>query len=328
MTSDHELGATPPDDGVAARDPEPSEVEPAAEPIDEPVEESSEPLDPATTLSPSVRRLIRQYDLDVTGIHGTGPSGRIRVGDVVALLGARSEAAQDRLSEVARETTAEDALAEASPPYRSEIAEARAVAPAPSAAAAAPITSVFECDLSKVLSHRKRRRQENAEALLTSYFLVACSEASKLVPEAAASRGAACFGVLLEATDGIVRTALVDCAEESPLGSIDDRLHAVDRELRATTARDLASASLLVHHHGTSGSLIATPTPIGDGQSASLGIGRVRREIVVRNVNGEEAPRVAALCYVSLSFHADRLELHRANRFLAQLVRVLEQWPA
>src|SRR4051812_1337188 len=30
----------------------------------------------ADALSPAVRRLVRQYDLDITGIHGTGPEGR------------------------------------------------------------------------------------------------------------------------------------------------------------------------------------------------------------------------------------------------------------
>ena len=101
----------------------------------------------------------------------------------------------------------------------------------------------------------------------------------------------------------------------------------MDRALHADAPADLGSATLLIHQHGASGSLIATPTPIGHGHAASLGLGRVRREIVVRNVNGEEAPRVAARCYVSLSFYPDRLDLRRANRFLAQLVRVLEQWP-
>ena len=178
-----------------------------------------------------------------------------------------------------------------------------------------------------MLSHRKQRRQENAEALLTSYHIVACAEALKLVPETAASQAGPRFGVLLDSPDGVQRTALVDAADELPLASIHDRLLAVDRSLRAAAPPDLESATLLIHQHGSSGSLIATPTPIGHGHSASLGLGRVRREIVVRNVNGEEAPRVAALCYVSLSFYPERLELHRANRFLAQLVRVLEQWP-
>ena len=53
------------------------------------------PADAATnssdTLSPAVRRLVRQFDLDITGIHGTGPSGRIRVSDVMGLLGGRTD---------------------------------------------------------------------------------------------------------------------------------------------------------------------------------------------------------------------------------------------
>ena len=47
--------------------------------------------DPHDALSPAVRRLVRQFDLDITGIHGTGPSGRIRVGDVMGLLVGRTD---------------------------------------------------------------------------------------------------------------------------------------------------------------------------------------------------------------------------------------------
>src|SRR5512145_1279539 len=46
---------------------------------------------PNEALSPAVRRLVRQFDLDITGIHGTGPSGRIRVGDVMGMLGGRKD---------------------------------------------------------------------------------------------------------------------------------------------------------------------------------------------------------------------------------------------
>ena len=82
-----------------------------------------------------------------------------------------------------------------------------------------------------------------------------------------------------------------------------------------------------MHHYGESGSLLATPTPIGAGHAASVGIGRVRREIVVRTVDGAETPRVAARCYLSLSFLADRVPLHHANRALAGAVAILEAWP-
>ena len=97
--------------------------------------------------------------------------------------------------------------------------------------------------------------------------------------------------------------------------------------MRANLDADLAAANLLVHHYGESGSLLATPTPIGAGHAASVGIGRVRREIVVRTVDGVESPRVAARCYFSLSFFAEQVPLHHANRVMAEAVRALEQWP-
>jgi pyruvate/2-oxoglutarate dehydrogenase complex dihydrolipoamide acyltransferase (E2) component len=305
---------------------------PVAEPLGEAEEDSPEP---ANALSPAVRRLVRQFDLDVTGIHGTGPSGRIRVGDVIAALGGREEPVHDRSNDPARTIpAADDPLEEpsADTPYRTSPFAASIGVPIERAQADTfPTSSVFECDLSRVLAHRKRQRRQNVEILLTSYYLVACSEALKLVPEVTATTSGhrpVHLGVILSSPDGHSRTVVVDAAEDSPLGSIDDRLRTLDSALRAVdAAQDLRLASLLIHHHGLSGSLIAMPTPIGEGHSASLGLGRVRRQIVVRATAGDETPKIAALCYVSLSFYPDQLALPRANRFLGQFVRVLEQWP-
>ncbi len=107
---------------------------------------------------------------------------------------------------------------------------------------------------------------------------------------------------------------------------LDDRVRLFDTALRQSLDADIEGADLLVHHYGESGSLLATPTPIGAGHTASVGIGRVRREIVVRTTDGIETPRVAARCYLSLSFHTDRVALHRANQFMAHATRVLERW--
>ena len=90
---------------------------------------------------------------------------------------------------------------------------------------------------------------------------------------------------------------------------------------------DLRSADMLIHYYAASGSLLATPTPIGAGHVGSIGIGRVRREVVVKTVDGQEAPRIAALCYLTLTFCPERITLERANRFVGEWVRVLEQWP-
>jgi hypothetical protein len=132
--------------------------------------------------------------------------------------------------------------------------------------------------------------------------------------------------VWLTTSEGELRSALVDTASV-PSGAPADRLRGFDSALRRSLDSDPAAADLIVHHYGESGSLLATPTPLGAGYSASVGIGRVRREIVVRATDGVETPRVAARCYLSLSFHTNRVAFHRANQFMAHTTRMLEQWP-
>lgn len=296
--------------------------------------------DPADTLSPAVRRLVREYDLDITGVHGSGPAGKIRVGDIIGMLDGRAEP-RARTSEISSHaaSAADGGGRRAVPSTPQDFRAGPTQTPQSSAedsgAAEAPPaqTTVFECDLSRVLSQRKRERQGDVEPLLASYLIAACAEALRAVPDIAAgnlhstrspnAELAPRLGVSLTTTDGSVRRALVDAAG-TPL---DERMRAVDVQLRTSAGDDLRSADILIHYYAASGSLLATPTAIGAGHVGSLGIGRVRRELVVRTVDGQEAPRVAALCYLTLTFRPEHIALERANRFVGEWVRVLEQWP-
>jgi hypothetical protein len=177
-----------------------------------------------------------------------------------------------------------------------------------------------------VLSHRKKLRLEQIELLTTSYVLTALAAALDATPEVTAGEPPR-FGVALATTDGEERSTFLDTAAVSWDAALDERVRAVDAALRANLDADSAAANLLVHHYGETGSLLATPTPIGAGHAASVGVGRVRREVVVRTVDGVETPRVAARCYLSLSFLTDRVPFHHANRLMAAVVRTLEQWP-
>jgi pyruvate/2-oxoglutarate dehydrogenase complex dihydrolipoamide acyltransferase (E2) component len=293
-----------------------------------PASDAPEPAaDTSETLSPAVRRLVRQFDLDITGIHGTGPEGRIRVGDVMGLLGGRMDSGKrDAPPKHTFETSSdEETFVD---PVADDIAEPPPAAPAPGTAtgtSTAASTTVFDCDLSRVLSHRKRLRRDEVEVLLTSYFLAALAEAHIAAPELTGG-ALPSFGVWLTTADDGQRTALVDGVTPAE-ATLDERLLALDTALREHLDAELARANLLVHHYGESGSLLAAPTPLGEGHAASVGIGRLRREIVVRSIDGVETPRVAARCYLTLSFLADRITLHRANRFMAAAARILEHWP-
>ena len=268
--------------------------------------------DPHETLSPAVRRLVRQFDLDVTAIHGTGPSGRITVSDVMSLLGGRTDSGK------------RDAPPR-TPPAETSTGDGAAPAGEAETAVEIPTSTVFDCDLTRVLAHRKRLRGENVDLMTTSYFLAALADVLDTGPElvGAAPR----FGVLRSTADGELYSALVDTAKGSPGTTLDERVRALDAELRANLDTAVAEADLLVHHYGEGGSLLATPTPIGAGHAASVGIGRVRREIVVRAVDGVESPRATARCYVTLSFLPSHIAFERANQLLAHVVRLLEQWP-
>ena len=287
---------------------------------------AAQPIDPADTLSPAVRRLVRQYDLDITGIHGTGPSGRIRVGDVIGMLGGRTEPVLGRLAGAAPSAPVENAPEpEGTDHYEADTDADTSGGRLAPMSAGAPTTTVFECDLSSVLAHRKRARQRGKELLLTSYYLAACTEALEAVPEVCVD--SLVIGVALASTSGETRTGAVDASELGHVETIDHRLNELDDRLRAA---DSASrpAGLWIHHYGSSGSLLALPTPIAPGHSASLGIGAVRRQIALRATDdGDEAPRIAALCYLGLSFDPRNVTLERANLFLGQLVHTLEQWP-
>ncbi|HET7130775.1 MAG TPA: E3 binding domain-containing protein, partial [Gammaproteobacteria bacterium] len=281
------------------------------------------PENPVEALSPAVRRLVRQYDLDVTGVHGTGPGGRLRVGDVIGLLGGRADTTARGNEPRSSEAFAADGPEEeAETPARGE-QPVPTSAPAPSAA----VCTVFECDLGRVLGHRKRERQNNVDLLVTSYFLAACREALQAVPEIASSTAPlpARLGVSLAGTDGDVHCSVVD-ADDPPL-ALDERLRAFDRALRAGGKAVLDTADLLIDNYGAAGSVLMTPTALGAGGAPSVGIGRMRRGLVMKNVDGDEAPRVGVVCYVTLTFVPHRIAPPRANRFLAELVRVLEHWP-
>ena len=197
-----------------------------------------------------MRRLVRQFDLDITGIHGTGPAGRIRVGDVMGLLGGRTDSGNRDAP--ARPVTPEDDLDDGD----ETAAPAR---PRPAAAEApahdvVPTSTVFDCDLSRVLAHRRKLRLENAELLTTSYFLTALAAALDAAPEITTGEPPR-FGVWLTTVDGERRSSFLDAPSVLPEAALDERVRAIDAALRANLDADVAPANLLVHHYGESGSL-------------------------------------------------------------------------
>lgn len=247
-------------------------------------------------LSPSVRRLVRQYQLDVTGIHGSGPAGRIRVGDVMALVGGRDETATDQADR---------------PTVRADDRVSAAALTSPAGLA----TVVYECDVSRVLLHQKRAADAGTPVRLSRYFVAAAAKALAAVPEV--NGGAEHIDMAV--SDAATGENFVRDAGRLSQGELDRALEATSED---TSAQPPPTFVLRLH----AGGVFAFPTaPRGDA-FAALGVGKIKRVVAVKTVNGEDTPRITAQCYLGLSFVPERLEERCVNEFLGICVREIESY--
>ena len=77
-----------------------------------------------------------------------------------------------------------------------------------------------------------------------------------------------------------------------------------------------------------SGSLLAAPIILHQGQAAILGIGKLEKRVVVRKVDGGDAMLIRPMAYVTLTIDHRVVDGHQTNAWLTRFVEILEGWPA
>jgi 2-oxoglutarate dehydrogenase E2 component (dihydrolipoamide succinyltransferase) len=288
--------------------------------------------------SPAVRRLLAEHKVHASDIRGSGAGGRITVDDVLEHVSRKQPAA----APAARPQTP---APQSAGPVRSvphtSIRKRIAERMVESLLHTAPhVTTIFEVDLGAVLAHRAKHRadfeQRGASLTLTAYFLAACVDAIREVPEAN-SRWTDEALEIYETIDIGVGTAVEGKGLVVPvvrgLQSLD--LFGIARALSDLVARaredkltpaDVRGGTFTISNHGVSGSLVAAPIVINQPQSAILGIGKLEKRAVVVDANGTDAIVVRPRCYVTLTLDHRVMDGHRANRFLQVLVARLESW--
>jgi 2-oxoglutarate dehydrogenase E2 component (dihydrolipoamide succinyltransferase) len=91
---------------------------------------------------------------------------------------------------------------------------------------------------------------------------------------------------------------------------------------------EVSGGSFTISNHGVSGSLLAAPIILHQGQAAILGIGKVEKRVVVRTVNGRDAMLIHPMAYVTLTIDHRVVDGHQTNAWLTRFVEILESWPA
>lgn len=288
--------------------------------------------------SPAVRRLLAEHKVHAADVRGSGAGGRITVDDVLEHVAKKQQPATTTVRE--QPAAAQPAGQGRRVPHtsiRKRIAE-RMV---DSLLHTAPhVTTTFELDLSAVLAHRAKHRadfeQRGASLTLTAYFLAACVDAIREVPEAN-SRWLDDALEIYENIDIGVGTAVegkglvvpvVRAVESLDLFGIAKTLADLVARARQDklTPADVRGGTFTISNHGVSGSLVATPIIINQPQSAILGVGKLEKRAVVIDDNGTDKIVVRPRCYVTLTLDHRVMDGHRANRFLQVLVERLESW--
>jgi 2-oxoglutarate dehydrogenase E2 component (dihydrolipoamide succinyltransferase) len=313
----------------------------------------------AQSLSPAVRRLLAERGLDVSQVSGTGQGGRITVADVighgtgkaasetVAAVGSTGASAggasAGSASTGAPAKLDSSALSATGPSHRvPHTATRKRIAEhmVQSLLHTAPhVTTVFEADLTAVLDHRQRNKEDfarrGAPLTLTAYFLQATVAAIRAVPEANSRWTDSALeifesmhiGVATALQTGLVVPVLRDVQSrdlfETAKGLEDLVSRARDGRLAPT---DVRGGTFTISNHGVSGSLVATPIIINQPQAAILGIGKLEKRPVVSGdeEGGEDRIIIRPRCYVTLTIDHRVMDGHQANRFLQTFVARLD----
>jgi len=277
------------------------------------------------SLSPAVKKLLKENNIDSSAISGTGPGGRIRVEDVENFIKEKGSSASSIPSRKVPHT-----------PMRRSIAQHMVQ----SLLKTSPhVTAVFDCDLIAVLEHREKKKKEfeskGVSLTLTSYFIRAMVKAISSVPEINSKWHDDNLEIFTDCNIGIA-TALEKGGLIVPVLM---KAQSLDLFETASKIQDLVSrarknelmpsevnnGTITITNHGVSGSLIATPI-INQPQSAIVGVGKIEKRVVVREKESRDSIEVRPMVYITVTIDHRSLDGFQANSFLAAYKAALEDW--
>ena len=311
------------------------EEKPAASPIEGAADAAPGPRpspgdDKETRLSPSVRRACLQHGIDASRLEGTGRNGRVTREDVDrAIASATVVSVGEPTTAQPRQFNAQDIPHDR---MRLAIADnmARAVAEQPH------VTAVFEADFTAIAAHKAAMAARGAKLSYTAYIVKAAAEAMAVAPaingrwekDRIAISPTIDIGVGTALGEkGLVVPVVKDVGHLS-LKEVGARLDDLTRRARdgKLERSEVSGGSFTISNHGVSGSLLAAPIILHQGQAAILGVGKLEKRVVVRTVNGRDAMLIHPMAYVTLTIDHRVVDGHQTNAWLSRFVEIIENW--
>ena len=284
-------------------------------------------------LSPGIRRLIAEHDLDVSKIKGSGVGGRIIREDVERFITQNSqpESAVENLAEISTATIATYRTEKRVPMTRLRKRIAERLLEAKNSTAM--LTTFNEVDMQPIMHLRKTygekfEKQHGARLGFMSFYIKAVVEALKRYPEINASidgddivyHNYFDISIAVSTPRGLVTPVLRNCDKLS-MADIEKEIKALAEKGRdgKLTVEDLTGGNFTITNGGVFGSLMSTPI-INPPQSAILGMHAIKDRPVV--LDGQVVIR--PMMYLALSYDHRLIDGRESVGFLVTVKELLE----
>lgn len=297
----------------------------------------------APYVTPLVRKLATENNIDLAKVIGTGVGGRIRKQDVLAAAEQRKQQQAPTSAPSAAAPTPTPVLAHLRGTTQkvSRIRQITAKKTRESLQATAQLTQTHEVDMAKIVGLRAKAKaafaeREGVNLTFLPFIAKAAIDALKIHPNINASYNedtkeityydAEHLGFAIDTDKGLL-SPVIHYAGDLSLAGLARAI--VDIAARARSGNlkpeELSGGTFTITNIGSQGALFDTPILVPP-QAAMLGIGAiVKRPRVVIDASGNESIGVRAICYLPLTYDHRLIDGADAGRFLTTIKHRLEE---
>lgn len=279
--------------------------------------------------SPLVRRLAKEYNINLEEVKGTGEGGRVTKKDIMDYAASKPGITAPLTAEAEKKVLERETLIPVSP--KRKITADRMVQ---SKRTAAHVTTVFEVDMTKVVRYRELNKdamkREGIHLTYLPFITLAAARALKEHPllnaswtdEGIVQKNYITIGIAVSLEGGLIVPVIKDADKKDLLQlSKDIQDIAARARNKKLNLEDVQGGTFTITNYGLNGSLFGTPVILLP-QVAILGVGAVvKRPVVI-----DDAIAIRSMMYLSLSFDHRVMDGANADAFLHKVKDILEGW--
>ena len=273
-------------------------------------------------LSPAVRKIVTEKNIDINTIQGSGKDGRILKGDLISLMGENPQPNQRKIKFGQEERIKMTRLRQTIAKRLKEAQEN-----------AAMLTTFNEVDMSGIISMRKENQEDfqnryNIKLGFMSFFVKACVVGLKLFPAINAEiegqdiiyKNYYNISFAVGTEKGLVVPVLKN-ADEMSFAEIEKEIKKLSEKAKngSLTIEDLQGGTFTISNGGVYGSMLSTPI-LNPPQSGVLGMHNIVERPIVEN--GEI--KIKPVMYLALSYDHRIIDGKESVSFLKTIKENLE----